>query len=483
MRFLVATFVLFSTTARAESAERVPLDLAGQRVAVLEVTGDVPVAQLKKLADEIRAGAFDALSPRGALVVTREATLAILREMGADCGEGECEIDTLRALSAHLGIVADITLADARAVLSVKVLDVGSGALRAIFDVVAPSMDALVTRTRSSVSAALAHLAFPALVDAEPTAAPRRSRPRRQSNRLRVQKVPVVVVERTPSGRALADACDGFLNGESSGCRQSHLRAVPHVERRASTHEGATIAARIVFGEFDEECFEVVQLDLRTDAAARVDLTRARLFADLFEYPLTSTSSRAKALWTVPGVPTHLELAGPWQQRGECLRHDLTSGPIKVALPLEFDDREELVVVEWVETFRPVGELHALRAVGGPDRPPEWPDTPAYLPAPPTFIIGSATAFGLLVVTGIVATGAITLALSIVGVDTGVHGGLALMALYAIPMSIPLLATAFVLSLFEHTRWRNHAQDRADHARLARYEARLEELAQKEGEE
>src|SRR5688572_30306333 len=66
-----------------------------KRAAVLEFNGEVDVKTLQLLSDEARAGVLDAVRDRGVQVMTRENTLALLKEMGrCDASEGNCEVET-----------------------------------------------------------------------------------------------------------------------------------------------------------------------------------------------------------------------------------------------------------------------------------------------------------------------------------------------------------------------------------------------------
>jgi len=469
---VVFVVVLFSTTARAESAERVPLDLAGQRVAVLEVTGDVPVAQLKKLADEIRAGAFDALSPRGALVVTREATLAILREMGADCGEGECEIDTLRALSAHLGIVADVTRDAERAVLAIKVVDVESGALRAIFDVTARSLKQLLLNTRVAVGERLSKalpssslLAMQTADGAEARALVTRA------------PAPLRVAQKTPLPAAIARACQRVLEGEPA-CDPALLASMPHVERRASSHEQMEVDGTLN-GDLDDGCFESVTISFHPRVRARLDLSRARLHAAGYEYELAPLRTKSRAIWAERGAPSVVELTGAFDAEERCLRHDFAASPIRVEIPVETDESLEQIVVEWSSTTEPIDERSAILALGRPARPSSWPDEPTYAPS---FV--TLTVVGLAVTSSALAGGLASSALVLDalprkhGAAEGVPPTLIFFASYPFAaLAVPLIISSGCLGLYEFFRWTSFRREDARFARLVRYEKRLAELA------
>src|SRR5512145_432602 len=51
---------------------------------------------LRLFADQARGGALAVLRPPGFVVMTRENTAQILKDMGGSCADGECEVETAR---------------------------------------------------------------------------------------------------------------------------------------------------------------------------------------------------------------------------------------------------------------------------------------------------------------------------------------------------------------------------------------------------
>jgi hypothetical protein len=84
---------------------------------------------LKLLADQSRAGALAVLRPPDYVVMTRENTAQILKDMGGVCSEGECEVETARLLGAKVVVSGDVSLLEGTWLVSLKVHDVGTAAL------------------------------------------------------------------------------------------------------------------------------------------------------------------------------------------------------------------------------------------------------------------------------------------------------------------------------------------------------------------
>jgi hypothetical protein len=84
---------------------------------------------LRALADQARMGALAVLRPPAFVVMTRENTAQILKDMGGQCSEGECEVETARLIGASVVVSGDVMVLDGTYVVSMKVHDVASGAL------------------------------------------------------------------------------------------------------------------------------------------------------------------------------------------------------------------------------------------------------------------------------------------------------------------------------------------------------------------
>ncbi len=123
---------------------------APRRVAVLEfqarwaATCDAPSSSSKSqkndaerceflgsLADQARAGALEVLRPPGYIVMTRENTAQLLKDMGSSttCTEGECEVETAKLIGAELVISGGVTQLEGIWIVTVKLHDVKTAAL------------------------------------------------------------------------------------------------------------------------------------------------------------------------------------------------------------------------------------------------------------------------------------------------------------------------------------------------------------------
>jgi hypothetical protein len=111
----------FGASWSVECAEAMPTDPAKREQCEV----------LRLLADQARAGALAVLRPPEFVVMTRENTAQILKDMGGKCTEGECEVETARLVGASLVLSGGVTILDGTWVVSVKLHDVGSAALLA----------------------------------------------------------------------------------------------------------------------------------------------------------------------------------------------------------------------------------------------------------------------------------------------------------------------------------------------------------------
>ena len=102
-------------------------------MAVLELRGPLPPAQLGLLSDEVRAGALDVARTKGFIVMSRENIAIILKDMGKDCAEaqGECEVETGRNLGAAYVLSGEVVQMGEGFICTLKVFDTSSGALLA----------------------------------------------------------------------------------------------------------------------------------------------------------------------------------------------------------------------------------------------------------------------------------------------------------------------------------------------------------------
>ncbi len=109
---------------------------AGDRLAVLEVQGEIAQNTLLLLTDQVRAGARDALDGQsGAIVMTRENTLTLLTDMGIDpavcTALANCEVDAGRQIGATLVISGQLVSVEGTLLLTLKLYDTASAAMLA----------------------------------------------------------------------------------------------------------------------------------------------------------------------------------------------------------------------------------------------------------------------------------------------------------------------------------------------------------------
>ena len=107
-----------------------PVD--GKRVAVLEFTNATKrqLSSLDAMTDEARGGAAALLSPQGAMVLTKENMLEVLKLTGGVCREGECEVETARNLNVDLFVVGTLSEADGALLLTLKLFETRKGELK-----------------------------------------------------------------------------------------------------------------------------------------------------------------------------------------------------------------------------------------------------------------------------------------------------------------------------------------------------------------
>jgi hypothetical protein len=86
---------------------------------------------LRAFADQARAGALTVLRPPTFIVMTRENSAQIIKDMGGRCSEGECEVETARLLGASVVISGEVMLLEGTYIVSLKVHDVTTAALLA----------------------------------------------------------------------------------------------------------------------------------------------------------------------------------------------------------------------------------------------------------------------------------------------------------------------------------------------------------------
>lgn len=119
--FLFA-FLLLTTAAQAE-----------ERIAVLELSGNLEPSVLRVLADEVRAGALSATRGTGVKVLTRENLASLADDMDLDlaCVEGEasCEVDFGRALGVSMVVTGTALKLDDALIVTLRMHSSADGAL------------------------------------------------------------------------------------------------------------------------------------------------------------------------------------------------------------------------------------------------------------------------------------------------------------------------------------------------------------------
>ncbi len=125
------------------------------RIAVLELKGKLPRGQLSVMSDKVRSGVLVAMQGKDYVVMSRENMAILLKDMGLDCesAQGECEVETGRNIGAAYvvsGSVEDV--GDGLMLVSLKVHDTASGALKATGDVRGTKVIQLIDKLPGTVA-------------------------------------------------------------------------------------------------------------------------------------------------------------------------------------------------------------------------------------------------------------------------------------------------------------------------------------------
>lgn len=141
----------------------VPVTTANEphRLAVLEFSGQsLEAGVLNAFSDAVRRSALTTLDSRDVKVMTREAMLAILRDMGKpECVEGDCEVETARNIGADYVVSGAVVLIEGTYVVTLKLHETKEGALLATEEVLAKSQLEALGRLKSHGRTLLAGLA------------------------------------------------------------------------------------------------------------------------------------------------------------------------------------------------------------------------------------------------------------------------------------------------------------------------------------
>jgi len=157
---LSSSIVLVALASHAPLAQAARSDKgsveSSARVAVLEFQGGgLAPGALSAITDEARAGALDAVKDKGMLVMTRESMSAIVADMGKCASEGACEVETARTIGATYVVTGDVTKLGKTLSLSLKLLDVKTGALLATRSIDGKDASALKGALRAETRALL----------------------------------------------------------------------------------------------------------------------------------------------------------------------------------------------------------------------------------------------------------------------------------------------------------------------------------------
>jgi formylglycine-generating enzyme required for sulfatase activity len=129
------------------------------RIAVLELKGKLTRGHLSVMSDKVRSGVLLAMQGKDYVVMSRENMAVLLKDMGLDCDsvEGECEVETGRNIGAAYvvsGAVEDV--GGGLLLVSLKVHDTASGALKATGDVRGTEVIQLIDKLPGTVAQVMA---------------------------------------------------------------------------------------------------------------------------------------------------------------------------------------------------------------------------------------------------------------------------------------------------------------------------------------
>ncbi len=127
---------------------------------------------LDTLADEARAGALAAMKGRSFLMMTRENTAQLIKEMGGDpsCSEGECEVETARVIGADFVISGNVALVERNWFVTLRLHESKNGSLLETARIRKQSQVALIEAIEPAVREMLGRAEFGAAIDEAPQA-------------------------------------------------------------------------------------------------------------------------------------------------------------------------------------------------------------------------------------------------------------------------------------------------------------------------
>jgi sulfatase modifying factor 1 len=126
-----------------------------QRVAVLELQGDLPSNILLLISDEVRDGALDAFSGHDNYsVMTRENMFTLLTDMGLDpeecMADANCEVDAGRNIGAAYVVAGQVTMVEGTLMMTLKLFATGSGDMLESERIEAESQKGLISKTKGA---------------------------------------------------------------------------------------------------------------------------------------------------------------------------------------------------------------------------------------------------------------------------------------------------------------------------------------------
>jgi hypothetical protein len=120
------------------------------RLAVLEFSGPLEATVLMVLSDEVRGVALRAVAEHPCSVITRESMAVILKDMGLQCEEGDCEVETGRNIGADLVVSGSVARIEGTFVATLKLHETARGALLASARATAPTALELIEAIKRS---------------------------------------------------------------------------------------------------------------------------------------------------------------------------------------------------------------------------------------------------------------------------------------------------------------------------------------------
>jgi hypothetical protein len=127
MRCVLLLLSLFPALCRAQRAGV----LEGKRIAVLEfrVESGVQLDSLETLTDDCRGAVADATRGAGALTLTRSNMDAVIKAVGGECKEGECELETARNINVDHFLTGTVAKVQGELQLTLQVYESRVGSL------------------------------------------------------------------------------------------------------------------------------------------------------------------------------------------------------------------------------------------------------------------------------------------------------------------------------------------------------------------